>query len=375
MPRGRRGVSVPPPARAPLGGGASLWTESLSEVLAAQLGDVPQAAAIVETIAASLAPTTAEQYGHNFARFVQFCNRQLDRPSPLPATTGTVLRWLAGDVCARGSVKAGSLQPYLSAINTVHTDLGFDAPALGHLISRFKRGLAHRQTAAGREAERVYLPAPVVEEVHEWALALDLSRATPAQVSAFRAAVATTLNFCFFARGATGSALLDGHVRRSDEALHITLEHEKGKAKNARSRVITMPSGSVLGLEALLAKWELYRGQVDPRHSYFALPSELAATKGRRHVTFPSTRIDQWVHEILGHLGRRPPAGDKWTGHSERKGAASASSAIGVQLDRICWCGGWSIRSAVVHDYIDPTCPPSRAAFRYFGWLRPPASM
>ena len=62
MQRGRRGVSVPPPARAPpVGGGASLWTESLSAVLAAQLGDVPQAAAIVETIAAALAPTLATE--------------------------------------------------------------------------------------------------------------------------------------------------------------------------------------------------------------------------------------------------------------------------------------------------------------------------
>ena len=42
-------------------------------------------------------------------------------------------------------------------------------------------------------------------------------------------------------------------------------------------------------------------------------------------------------------------------------------------LDRICWCGGWSILSRAVHDYIDPTCPTSLAARRFFGWLRRPA--
>jgi hypothetical protein len=31
--------------------------------------------------------------------------------------------------------------------------------------------------------------------------------------------------------------------------------------------------------------------------------------------------------------------------------------------------GGWSIRSAAVHDYIDATCPDTPAARRFFGWL------
>ena len=34
--------------------------------------------------------------------------------------------------------------------------------------------------------------------------------------------------------------------------------------------------------------------------------------------------------------------------------------------------GGWSIHSGVVHDYIDPACPASDAAYAFFGWLLPP---
>ena len=31
--------------------------------------------------------------------------------------------------------------------------------------------------------------------------------------------------------------------------------------------------------------------------------------------------------------------------------------------------GGWSVRGAAVHDYIDATCPDTPAARRFFGWL------
>ena len=53
-------------------------------------------------------------------------------------------------------------------------------------------------------------------------------------------------------------------------------------------------------------------------------------------------------------------------------GAASGAAAIGVVIDRICHFGGWSIHSGVVHDYIDPACPASDAAYAFFGWLLPP---
>ena len=51
--------------------------------------------------------------------------------------------------------------------------------------------------------------------------------------------------------------------------------------------------------------------------------------------------------------------------------APAAAPAIGVAIDRICWCGGWSVQARVVYDYVDPTCPSSLAAYRFFGWLLP----
>ena len=93
----------------------------------------------------------------------------------------------------------------------------------------------------GREVSSRYDSADVVPR----AVRPTYHIARDAHVPSWRTKITNHI-FCFFARGATGSALLDGHVRRSDEALHITLEHEKGKAKNARSRRRAEPPRNTL---------------------------------------------------------------------------------------------------------------------------------
>ena len=86
---------------------------------------------------------------------------------------------------------------------------------------------------------------------------------------------------------------------------------------------------------------------------------------------FPADQIDTWLKQSLDHIRAQAPAGETWSGHSLRIGAASAMDAAGVTLRRICWMGGWAAQSAAVKDYIDPTCPSTDAGRRYFGWLLP----
>lgn len=354
-------------------GGSLAWANSMAETLASRLVNSPQRDGIIRKITLALAPSTAESYSGHLARFIAFCEAQPDRPSPLPATTDTVLRWLEGEVCIGGKVKAENLQPYLSAINRIHRDIGFDEPAIGHLVQSYKSGLAHSQTAQGRPSERVYLPPPVVERTLSWAMELDLRDANRQTQLEFRAAVAVVFTYCFFARGATGTALRSKHVRRGPQGeLLITLDHEKGKAKRARARLLTIPPGSIPGLDELLAKWLDFRGELRDDDCFYALPFEVALA-GTRCVHYTSSQVDKWLQLVLARLDVAPPAGETWTGHSLRKGAASGAAAIGVSLDRICFLGGWSIASKVVHDYIDPTCPSSPAAYRFFGWLLPAA--
>eukprot|EP01050_Picozoa_sp_SAG11_P002522 SAG11_NODE_129_length_15500_cov_16.145250_9_plen_109_part_00 len=61
------------------------------------------------------------------------------------------------------------------------------------------------------------------------------------------------------------------------------------------------------------------------------------------------------------------------TGHAWRSGPASEANAWDVPYDRICVSGDWALGSAVPRtNYIDYTCPPSPAGWRFFGHLRPP---
>ena len=339
------------------------WGEAMRARWDDMLGDHPEREGIMAKMARRLASSTADVYGGHFARFWRWCEAQPDHPSALPASTGTVLRWLEADVVAGGKVRAASLQPYLSAINAVHADLEYERPALGHAVAAYKAGLAHTQADGGREAERVYLPAEAVERALLWALTLDTERATASELQVFRAAVASVFTFVFFARGATGSALLAKHVTRSVAGTTVQLEHEKGRGRDARARAVTLPVGAVPGLDALLRKWERLRGEVDADASYYLLP-------GERSRALPATAIDSWLRIVLEHFDLRPPAQQTWSGHSLRKGAASAAAAVGVNLDRICFVGGWKIKAATVHD---PTCPATAAGRRFFGWLLPTA--
>jgi hypothetical protein len=341
------------------------WAKAMACRWDEVVGDFPEREAVMGTMSRALAASTAASYGGHWARFVRWCESRPDQPAPLPATTGTVLRWLSGDVTVGGAVRAASLQPYLSALNGMHRDLGYPEPALGHLVQRFRAGLGHQQGDGGRSARRTYLPPPIVERVLLWALALDLEHASRALLQVFRAAVATVFTFCFFARGDTGSALLGAHVRRSVAGITVTFEHEKGKSKNWDSRTVIIPPGAIPGLEDLLWKWESFRGDVAASRSYYLLPGE------RTRGAFPAAQVDQWLRLVLDHLGTHPPPGELWSGHSLRKGAASGAAAVGAPLVKICYVGGWAVHSKAVHDYVDPTCPASAAGRRFFGWLLP----
>lgn len=265
----------------------------------------------------------------------------------------------------RDPVAASSLQPYLSAINSMHEDLGHEKPAVGPLIMRFRKGKALQQADDGREGTRVYLPPAVVLRVLRWALALDLTAASRSQILIFRAAVSVVVTFVFFMRGDTGAALLDADVRRSAAGTTFTLRHEKGKRAKKLARTLTLPPSAIGGFDELLVKWETYRGAVRPTDSYFRLP----AVDDDRRRTFKSDQIDTWLRDTLGHLDAKAPDGETWSGHSLRKGAASGAYAVGVDPLRICYMGGWSSKRDAYIDYIDMSCPDDVAARQFFGWL------
>jgi hypothetical protein len=111
------------------------WADAIAQAWSRGLGDVPQRAFVIDTLASSLQPRTSRSYGSKWDAFQAWCTAQADSPSAVPAMTVTVLRYLA-DVGVRATVAASSLQPYLTAINAVYRDLILEPPALGPAASR-----------------------------------------------------------------------------------------------------------------------------------------------------------------------------------------------------------------------------------------------
>jgi hypothetical protein len=81
-----------------------------------------------------------------------------------------------------------------------------------------------------------------------------------------------------------------------------------------------------------------------------------------------ASTISAWLTLALLTVNTSAPAGFKWTSQSLRKGVASAARCIGAPLPVIKYMGGWAKNSSVTEGkYIDPTMPPTPAAWRFFG--------
>ncbi len=88
-----------------------------------------------------------------------------------------------------------------------------------------------------------------------------------------------------------------------------------------------------------------------------------------------SSAMTAWLDDMLNVVGILPPAGVKYLPGSLRSGMASACNALGVNMSRIEYIGGWAPGStALIQHYIDPTVQADAAAAVFFGHLLPALS-
>eukprot|EP00873_Tetraselmis_striata_P036117 jgi/Tetstr1/456381/TSEL_043115.t1 len=152
------------------------WHQALTEMAVEELTGAPRAGLFrpgrrggrgsdtlgvqtLELLSAAWAPTTAASYASCMKQYFPFCEEE-KRPA-LAADPGTMARyvtWLGN----MGTIKASSLQPYLSAVNNFFKDHGREPMALGDLISRVRKGLAASQVTLNPELMRAPLPVRVV---------------------------------------------------------------------------------------------------------------------------------------------------------------------------------------------------------------------
>ncbi|KAK3248981.1 hypothetical protein CYMTET_41579 [Cymbomonas tetramitiformis] len=271
--------------------------------------------------------TTLGNYRPKAAAFMQFC--VAEGRSWLPATKATVRLYLA-HLMSKGTIKAASLQPYLSAINNYHEDMGFDGPAKGRSVSREVKGMASCR----------------------------------AEMELLRVCTYVVFAFVTFGRPDTGVSRQKSHIAVADDVISVVLHKEKGRRHVRLKRRLTIPAAGVEGLVQLLEHWEGARdswwqqtsspcGEAEG-DSYWRLPWE------QRRLT--SAQADDWVQLALGVLKCLPLEGGHFSGHT---GACTCARAVGALLEKCCLLGGWSQLSSAIHAYNNPTVVPDEHMERY----------
>jgi len=314
----------------------------------------------------SLSAGTKENYSSNLAGFFRFCEESLLDPLSVgPIDIARYIAWMG----QRGTVAAGSLQPYLSAINRLLQDHARPPVAVGPLVTGVRRGLSNCQLDTAPVPQRLPLPAPValaVLELAEKLLPMVQWDSCYPNLLLLRAAVASVTSFLFFNRGECSACALASDLVVNDTHITLLLRHEKGKKdlQEGQMRSRQVPCQGVPRIATVLAAFLTKACAMGKRTRRWSLsPAE------DKEVWSAST-LSGWLQAAYTAAQHHPPAGFAWTSHSLRKGSASAANAIGVRMTDIRYAGGWSTNSSVLEaKYIDFAMAPTPAAWIFFGWL------
>eukprot|EP00873_Tetraselmis_striata_P027418 jgi/Tetstr1/447682/TSEL_035040.t1 len=311
------------------------WHQALTEMAVEELTVAPRAGLFRpgrRDGRAAWAPTTAASYASCMKQYFRFCEEE-KRPA-LAADPGTMARYVTwlGNL---GTIKASSLQPYLSAVNnSFFKDHGREPMALGDLVSKVRKGLAASQVTLNPELMRAPLPARVVLKALTLAKALRLELgptwgtdpSTVVRVELFRASLAVVVLCLFFCRGGAGVECLTGDLTVGPDG-GILLYHRDRKGQRGadanKKLLCQLPASAHADIAALLHYFDAAR------------------------QVFTGGRVLSARWAISQREGQA-----KWT-----------ADTLTSWLQLIKYFGGWAMESCVVLDYIDPTVLPCPAAW------------
>jgi hypothetical protein len=143
-----------------------------------------------------------------------------------------------------GTIKASSLQLYMSAVNGFFNDHGLKAIALGDLVAKARKGLAASQVAIEDTPVRVHMPTSIVVQALRMAQALRLQltdsttraalRKSPARDQVRLMRVCTNvviLYLCVSRRGSCIAFLSEDFVASEEDGIrlyHRAIQGQRG---------------------------------------------------------------------------------------------------------------------------------------------------
>eukprot|EP00854_Cymbomonas_tetramitiformis_P011378 gene11378-biopygen11677 len=266
----------------------------------------------------ALKETTRGNYGPKIRKFKDFCD-------------GEGREWL---------IEATSMQPYLSAINNYHEDMGLSGLVKGRSVTYAVKGMARLRVAASEATgvtvtEHTLLPAKHVRTVHDAALTLEQENRD--QIRWLRACTHVALALISFGRPHMGTPLQQKNVLMDEEGMRPgSVRHRGGPHRS----VYKAAFGGCRGTER--------------------------TCQDRTQTWATSGSSERWVVWAVCL-----PRGGHFSAHSTQKGATTCARAVGVVMEKVCFLGGWAQLSAAVQAYVDQKAVPDQAMRSYFGRLAP----
>jgi len=269
-----------------------------------------------------------------------------------------------------------SIQPYLSGINAVFTDLGLEQPAKGPVVTRVRQGLERMQVDTRPAPRTLALPAAVAKRMLDAAVRLGTAGScSPAELKLLRSLLFCIIAFLTASRPvsivslpADSGLLLD---LRAAAGMVVYREYTK-TARTADQAVpgrmaLSFPTAQFAALINVLQRFARWRAAALPGAAFFfQLPGDVLRPSAEQNGVLASG----WFDDALAAVPDRPPAGAVWTPRSLRSGAASAAEAERVPRSKTEYLGGWVPGStALAQHYIDPCVLPSPAGEFFFGHL------
>lgn len=313
----------------------------------------PAAAAAV---AAGVPDSTRRAYDSDFRAYTAWCATA--GRTPLLATPETVTEYVTHLTTALSPrtgrpLSPSSIERALAAIRTAHKAAGVQPPeskGARKVLAGYRARLAETRDPAARTRKAA---AAVPDALR--AMLAPIDRTT---LAGARDAALLLLGYATAARVSELVALDLADVQETEDGLLVTLYRRKLKRHDEvavpyGSNPATCPVRAVRALRALLAAAERDSGplllRID-RHGRVAAPM----IRGSRTIGDPSGRLTPAAAAaVVARRAEDAGLTGQWTGHSLRRGFATAARRAGHTLERIGRHGGWADGSRALLGYME----------------------
>jgi integrase len=309
-----------------------------------------------QAVEAGIPDSTRRAYDADWAAFTAWCSTT--GRTPAPATPETLTEYVAHLTTAprprTGRPAApSSIERALAAIRTAHRAAGLPAPetkGARKVLSGYRAALALAKSPAARPRRA----APATPDVLREMLA-ELDRET---LAGLRDAAVLLLGYACAARVSELAVLDIADVQETPDGLLVHIYRRKLR----RADEVAVPYGSnprtcpVRTVRALLAAMAEAGRTSGPllvrldRHGRIAPPMR----RGGRTIGDPAGRMTaEALADVVTRCAERAGYEGRWTGHSLRRGFATAARRAGHTIERIGRHGGWADGSRALLGYME----------------------